>query len=212
MSFTFTIEKREGKLTDETKAMGVVSGPEYESTSIQFNRKDFVKLFEEASYTNIITLEGIGDPVEVTIHHIDQAPATNKVRHVEFYALKRGAEMNADIPVKLVGEAAVEKAEGMINQIVHSVPVSCRPRDLIQEIEVDINGLKKAGDTVLVKDLKVSDKITIKLEDDAAIVIVSAVKDEPEEEPVELVDAADVPVAGSEEDSEGAPAEEKEGE
>ena len=80
---------------------------------------------------------------------------------------------------------------------MHSVPVSCRPRDLLQEIEVDISSLKNAGDTISVKDLKVSDKITIKMEDDAAIVSVSAVKDEPEESE-EIPDAAEVPVAGEE--------------
>ena len=118
-------------------AMGVISGPEHESEAIQFNRKDFIKLFEEAGYTSIITLEGLGESIEVTIQHIDQAPFTNEVRHVEFYALKRGAEMNVDIPLKLVGESQVEKTEGIVNQVVHSVPVSCRPRDLLQEIEVD---------------------------------------------------------------------------
>ena len=36
MSFTFTAEKREKKLSDEAMAMGVISGPEHESEAIQF--------------------------------------------------------------------------------------------------------------------------------------------------------------------------------
>lgn len=210
MSFTFTVEKREEKLKNDEMAMGVVSGPEQESLAIQFDRKEFRKLFDETGYVNIVVLEGLGDPIEVTVHHIDQAPFTNEVRHVEFYALKRGAEMNADIPVKLVGESPAESADGIVNQVVHTIPVSCRPRDLIQEIEVDISELKEPGDSISVSDLKVSDKITIKLEPDAAIVTVSATKEEPEEEVEEVVDAADVPVAGAEEDGSEDESEKKE--
>jgi large subunit ribosomal protein L25 len=198
MSFTFTVEKREGKVKDDSLAMGVASGPKQESIPVQFDRKAFTKLYSEAGATNIVALEGLGEEMEVTIKKIDRAPFTNDIHHVEFFVLERGVEMTADVPLVAVNEPTVSQQDGIVNQIVQTVNISCRPRDLIQEIELDMSLLKEVGDTVTVADLEVPKGITINLEPDTALVSVSAVKDEPEPEPEEIPDAADVPVAGDE--------------
>lgn len=201
MSFTFKVEKREGKVTNEELCMGVVSGAKQESISLQFDKKDFKNLFAEAGYTNIITLEGLGDPIEVTIKNLDRAPFTNEVRHVEFYALERGVEMNAEVPLVLVNESPLASTNAIINQVVYTVPISCRPRDLIQEIEVDMSKLAEMGDTIFVKDLKVSEKVTINLDSETAIVTASEPKPEKKEEE-EITPAAEVPVEGEEVETE----------
>jgi large subunit ribosomal protein L25 len=211
MTYTFTVEKREGKISDDALCMGVVSGAEMDSVPVQMNRKDFVKLVHEAGQNNIVTLTGLDKDVEVTIKHIEQAPFTNEVHHVEFYALKRGVDMNADVPLTLVGEAPAADLEAIINQPVHSVSISCRPKDLIQEIEVDMTTLKEIGDTITVADLKTPSGITVTMEPSTVLLSVAATKEaEPDEDP-EPVDAADVPEVGEgDADSSEATTEEKE--
>lgn len=203
MTFTFTVEKREGTLKDEELCMGVVYGPKQESTSLQFNRKAFKKLHDEAGSTNIIALEGLGEPIDVTITKLDRAPFTNEVRHVEFYAMERGVEMTADVPLVQVGEAQAANLQAIINQSIHNVSISCRPKDLIQEITVDMSLLKDFGDSITVADLKVPKGITINLAPEAVIISVTQAQEEKkEEEAEETPDAADVPVAGKEDASE----------
>lgn len=182
MTFTFKAEKREGKLKDSELCMGVVSGPEQESTALQFNLKDFKKLLGEAGQANIVTLEGLEKPVEVTIHHVDYAPFTNEIRHVEFYALKRGAEMNADIPLNYVGEAPAVKLDATINKILRSLSITCKPKDLIQEVEVDLSKLAEIGDTITIKDLSIPKSVKVNHEPDAGVVTAMAPKSEKKEE------------------------------
>lgn len=201
MTFTFTVEKRKGKVNDDVLAMGVASGPKQESIPVQFDRKAFIKLYAEAGATNIVALKGLDEDLEVTIKKIDRAPFTNDVHHVEFFVLERGVEMNADVPLVPVNDHQVKQQDGIVNQIVQTLSITCRPRDLIQEIQLDMSLLKEVGDTITVADLKVPKGITINHEPDTALVSVSAVKDEPEAEPEEIPDAADVPVAGEEEKS-----------
>lgn len=198
MTYTFKVEKREGKIKDEELCMGVVSGRKTESTSLQFNLKDFKKLYAEAGNNSIITLEGLGEPLEVTVLNVTQAPFTNEVHHVDFYALERGVEMNAEVPLVLEGEAPAANLDGIINQILHTVSISCRPRDLIQEIKVDISVLKEIGDSIHVKDLKIPKNITVTTDMDAPVVSAQAPKPDRSAEPAEKADAADVPVVGDE--------------
>lgn len=201
MNFTFAVTKREEKIKDPALAMGVAYGPKHESTAIKFDRKAFTKLLQTAGTTNIITLEGLAEPVEVTIRNVDRAPFTNEVHHVEFYVLERGVEMSADVPLVQVNEPGVNSQEGIVNQIAQTLNINCRPRDLIQEIELDMSLLKSVGDTITVADLNVPEGITINHDPDMALVSVSAVTEEPKDETEEVPDAAEVPVVGAEDSS-----------
>ncbi len=181
MSYTFKVEKREDKLKDDSLCMGVVSSGKMESVPLQFDLREFKKLYAEAGQNSIITLEGLDEPVEVTIQYVDLAPVTSEVHHVEFHALERGVEMEADIPLTLAGEAPAAKQDAVINQVLDTVSITCRPKDLIQEIEVDMTLLKEVGDTIRVKDLTVPS--TIKITDDPETVVVNASEPAAEEEP-----------------------------
>lgn len=201
MSITFKVSKREGKIKDDTLCPGVVSGAKMESVSLEFNKVDFRKLFTEAGYTNIVTLEGLGEPVEAMIHRLDVNSVKNEIRHVEFYAIERGVEMSADVPLVLINEAPANKATTMINQMVYQVHITCMPRNLIHEIEVDTSVLKEIGDAILVKDLLIPKTVTIDLDPETMVISVSAAKAEKKKEDDEpTVNAADVPVVGKEGD------------
>lgn len=198
MNFTFNVEKRDGKVKDDSLAMGVASGSKQESIPLQFDRKEFNKLHAEAGSTNIIALKGLDEELEVTIKKIDRAPFTNAVHHVEFFVLERGVEMSADIPLVPVNEPEMNPQEGIVNQVLQTLSITCRPRDLIQEIEVDMSLIKSVSDTITVADLSIPADITVNHEPDTAVVSVSAVKSEPADEDPEPVDASEVPVAGQE--------------
>lgn len=185
MSYTFKVSKREEKLKDDELCMGVVYGPKFESTSLKFDKKDFIKLYAETGSSSLVTLEGLEKPVDVTILKLDRAPITNDLHHVTFFAMERGVDMHADVPVVLVNEAPAEKLNAIINHLIHTVNVTCRPKDLIHEIEVDLSLLKEIGDTVFAKDLKVPSTVTLNLDPESAIVSALAPRSEKKEEKIE---------------------------
>lgn len=186
MIHTFKVSKREDKIKDDELCMGVVYGPKMESTSLKFDKRDFIKLYAEAGGSSLITLEGLDELVDVTVLKIDNTPRTNEIHHVTFYAMERGVDMHADVPVVLVNEAPAEKQGAIINHLIHSINITCRPKDLIQEIQVDLSLLENIGDTIFVKDLSVPSTVTLNLDSESAIVSAMAPRSEKKEEKVEV--------------------------
>lgn len=208
MTYTFKVSKREDKVNDDALCMGVVYGPKTESLSLKFNKKDFWKLYDEAGQSSIIVLEGLEKPIEVVVQEIFRAPITNDIHHVSFYALERGVEMNTEVNLVFVNEAPAVKLGATINQVVHSVSITCKPKDLIHDIEVDLSVLKEIGDTIYAKDLPIPSTITLNMDLEAPIASALAPNKQEKKEEEEIVEAADVPVVNDEgsenqEESEG---------
>ncbi|MBU0626842.1 hypothetical protein KKG31_08245 [Patescibacteria group bacterium] len=73
---------------------------------------------------------------------------------------------------------------GKIQLIKDSVEIEALPKDLIHDITIDISEIKEMSETIFVKDLKVSDAITILDDMEQAILTVVALDEEEEEEEV----------------------------
>lgn len=185
MSYTFKVSKREEKIKDDELCMGVVYGPKQEPISLKFDKKDFIKLYAEAGGSSIVTLEGLETPVDVTVLKIDRTSLTNDLHHVTFFAMERGVDMHAEVPLVSVHEAPAEKLGAIINHQMHSVSVTCRPKDLIHEIEVDLSLMKEIGDTIFAKDLVIPSTITLNIDPEAPIVSALAPRSEKKEETTE---------------------------
>jgi hypothetical protein len=71
--------------------------------------------------------------------------------------------------------------EGKIMQIRDEVEVEALPQDLPSKFEVDISVLATVNDVFFVKDLNVSDKVTILDDPELPILTVSVIEDEPAE-------------------------------
>ena len=67
-------------------------------------------------------------------------------------------------------------------QIRDEVEVEAFPQDLPSKFEIDISVLQTVNDVFFIKDLKVSDKVTILDDPELPILTVSVLSDETEEE------------------------------
>ena len=108
--------------------------------------------------------------------------------------------LNIMVPINLVGESpAVATGEYAVMTSLYELEVECLPKDIINIIEVSVEGLTDLGDTILVSDVVVPEGINIltDLEESVARVayagIVEVEEEEEEEEGLEL-DAEDVEV------------------
>jgi large subunit ribosomal protein L25 len=70
-------------------------------------------------------------------------------------------------------------------QIRDEVEVEAFPQDLPSKFEIDISVLETVNDVFFVKDLKVSDKVTILDDPELPILTVAVIEDEPAEEGAE---------------------------
>ena len=80
-------------------------------------------------------------------------------------------------------------------QVRDEIEVEALPQDLPSKFELDISVLETVNDVFFVKDLKVSDKVTILDDPELPILTVSVLEDEAAEEGEEAATEAEAPKA-----------------
>jgi len=188
MTTTLAVTARDGsEKADTLRAHGnvpaVVYGPKQEPISVELDAKTFEKILKEAGESTIIELKGLKEPVEVLIKKVEFNPVKKQVLHIDFYAVERGKEMTTSVAFEFIGEAPVEKSgEGSVTKVLHEVEVTCMPKDLPANIEVDISSLAAVEDKIHIGDLKVPKGVTVHAESEDSVAVVSAARAHVEKE------------------------------
>ncbi len=214
MTITLAVTERDEKTTLDSLRTGgnlpaVVYGPKQEPISISMDAKAFDKARKEAGESTIVELTGLKDSVEVLIKEVEFNPIKQQVMHVDFYAIERGKEMTANITLNFIGEAPVEASKaGTVTKVIHEVEVTCKPVDLPNHIDVNIESLVNIEDKIFVKDLQIGKGVTVNTHADDPVAVVSAsrVSTEDEDEAAEAVDMDSIEVEQKGKGEEGEPA------
>lgn len=158
-------------LREQDIVPGVVYGADVKPASVSVRRGEFVKAYAQAGTSGLVSLSLDGAVIPVLIHDIDQHPLTSRVSHIDFRAVDLKKEIEAEVQIRLSGEAGAVKTLGgtMVNETTH-VKVRALPTALVPFIEVDVSRLATFEDAVRVKDLVVP--AGMKIEEDAELTIV----------------------------------------
>jgi len=191
--------------TDEIRKAGripaVFYGKKEASTPISIKQSDFLKVWKEVGESGVISLETTQGTVESLIHDIDFHPITGTPRHADFYVFEKGHKVKVEMKLDFVGIApAVKDLGGVLVKVMHAVKIEAMPKDLLHSIEADISGLVTFENQVLAKDLKMAPGVTLLENGDEVVALVSAPREEKEEEvaPIDL-SAIEVEKKGKEE-------------
>ncbi|KKU29104.1 MAG: 50S ribosomal protein L25 [Candidatus Amesbacteria bacterium GW2011_GWA2_47_11b] len=190
MSTKHTLKSEPRKITGRKikslRAQGLIPanvfGKDVKSQALQIKSTDFAKLYKEAGESTLIYL----DDRPVMIHEVAVHPVTDKILHVDFHQVNLKEKTTANVAIKLVGVAPAEKEkQGILVQQLHELEIEALPADMPEAVEVSVASLTAEGDTILVKDLKLSDKLTVKIDPEAIVVKIEPLaKEEPKEVPV----------------------------
>lgn len=179
MTIKLEVQKRDEKTTAaEVRETGnvpaVVYGPKQEPLSISVSAKDFEKVLKEAGEATILELTGLDGAVEVLIKDVEFNPVKQVLNHVDFYAIERGKDMNATVPLHFIGEAPVEDSkQGTVNKVLHEVEVTCRPSKLPSHIDVDLSSLATVEDKIHISDLVIPEGVKLEADPADAVAVVS---------------------------------------
>ncbi|RMH84201.1 MAG: 50S ribosomal protein L25 [Actinomyces sp.] len=126
-------------------------------------------LTTEAGLNAVITLR-VGDDEELTmVKEIQRHPVRRDVLHVDFVRVAADVAVEVEVPIELVGEPVeVQRADGMVDQVLHTLTVSARPADVPDVLRLDISGLE-IGDVVRVGDLELPAGVTTDVDADEAV-------------------------------------------
>ncbi|MDA0328894.1 MAG: 50S ribosomal protein L25 [Gemmatimonadetes bacterium] len=185
MSTTVTLkaEKREGtgkgvarQLRLNGRIPAVVYGREMDAIHISLNTREAEYLFHSISVDNTIVelaVEGTKESFQTLVREIQTHPAKASLLHVDFIRIQKGVAVEMDVPVHLVGTPiGVRIGGGIIEQVIHDLPIRCIPSMIPDSIEVDVTGLD-LNDVIHVADIVFSEGVEVMVPQDTTICSVS---------------------------------------
>ena len=197
-----TGRKDEGKgasrrLRHAGQVPAVVYGGKSEPVSIQVeHEKTWIASQNEWFYSSILDLEIDGKVESVLLRDMQRHPYKQRIMHLDFQRVDANQALRASVPLHFVNEekSPAGKSAGVV--IMHELTqleVSCLPKDLPGNIEVDLSELK-AGDTIHLSQIKLPEGVElphkVDAERDVAVVVARLARTEVEETTEGEADAA----------------------
>ncbi|MBI4340448.1 MAG: 50S ribosomal protein L25 [Chloroflexi bacterium] len=175
------------------------------SLSLQVETRRLERLVATTSPNTPVYVSVVGSPEThfAFLRDVQRHPVSDALLHVDFYQVSLTEAMEAEVPVRLVGEApAVRALSGVLFQALQTLTVECLPLDIPQYVEVDVSGLTDFERSVTVKDIRVSAVVKVLTSPDAMVARVNPPRAELEEEgaaPVAAEPEASAPGRAAEE-------------
>ena len=177
----------------------IVYGGELKPVSIKLNHNDvWLASQHEWFYSSILDLSLNGDVQKVLLRDIQRHPFKQLIMHLDFQRVNDNETLRTAVPLHFLNEdksPAGKSSEVVVTHELNEVVVECLPKDLPENIEIDLSALS-VGDIVHLSDLKLPAGVEIpelKLgkEHDVAVVIArhgreEAVEDEAGAESAEV--------------------------
>lgn len=167
------------KIRSEGNIPAVVYGKEFGNKPIAVNQIAFIKTLRSEGKTGVFKLDISGTKTDVMIYDLQYDRIKNEVVHVDFYAANMKEEMDADVPVHIVGDSVGVKEGGVLQQAVHELSVRALPANLPDSIDVEVSELD-VNDSIQVKDLQSGAKYEFNNEPEEVVVSILAPTEEPE--------------------------------
>ncbi|MFN4895252.1 MAG: 50S ribosomal protein L25 [Pseudomonadota bacterium] len=177
---------------------GFIPGVAYhradEAVAVQVPYKEFTMLAKKARMSQVFTFKSGNKALDgkaAIVKEVQQDYIKGKVLHVDFQTLKDDEEITVYIPVSLVGEApGVKVQNGILTLVTHEVAVTCLPKNIPNQIPVDISALG-LGQSIHASDLKLGAGVVLSDDPHETIVsVVAARTAEDEAKPAEGATAA----------------------
>ncbi len=150
----------------------VVYGMGAEPLTVSVDKTDLrVALNTEAGLNALITLDVEGGRQLSIVKDLQRHPVRRDVLHVDFLRIDPDQEVEVDVPLILTGEAKkVTQASGMVDQVMHHLPVLAKPADIPVEVTADVSDLE-VGSSLRVSDIDLPAGVTPAGDGDATFAV-----------------------------------------
>ncbi len=125
----------------------------------------------------LISLELEGKNALAIPKAVQRDPLKGFLEHVDLLLVKRGEQVNVEIPVQTEGELA--PGGNLLEHVLSSLPVEAEATHIPESLTVSVAGLE-AGASVLAKDIPLPKGVTLAVDADAVVLqVLSAQAEEP---------------------------------
>lgn len=194
-------------LRKQGQVPGVVYG-NTDNTTFSVEEVALKKAYQKAGESTLVELDVEGKTLPVLFHKIDFHPVSDRMIHVDFYAVNMNKEVEADVHIRFEGESnAVKELAAVLVTALDTVTVRCLPANLPHDLPVDLSKLSEIGSTITVADIVVPEGVEILNDKDDVIAVAQEQREEEVEEAPVVAEGAvgpdGAPIAAA--GAEGAP-------
>jgi len=173
------------------KVPGVLYGHGIDPIDVAVGSRELrTALTSDSGLNALISLDVGGKNHLAMARQLQRHPVRRSIDHVDFVIVRRDEVVSVEVPIHLIGEALeVERADGMVEQSLHSLVVEAKPGDIPNAIDVDISELT-IGEAIRVEDLKLPSGATTEVDPEEVVVAGQATRMAAETEAEEEAAAA----------------------
>jgi large subunit ribosomal protein L25 len=193
MSIVLKSEKRVGfgknasrRLRRQGFIPAVLYGGSTESTPLVLNKKDIIQIMKlESGENTIFTVAFDTEEHNAMIKDLQIDPATDEIYHADLILIAMDKVIRVTVPIEHVGSPVGVKTEGgFIDFVTREVEVECLPKDIPENIEIDISDLH-INQSFKVEHIEASPGVELITDPGQVLVLISVPHKEEEEFPGE---------------------------
>ncbi|GAC1635190.1 MAG: 50S ribosomal protein L25/general stress protein Ctc [Ktedonobacteraceae bacterium] len=173
-----------GKKTKKLRKAGIIpaniTGHNEPPQAVQIDAILFDRLRRAHHSTSILSLKMPDATVQTAlIRHVEHAPKSGKIIHVDFSRISLTERMTMKIPLNFIGESpAVKNDGGVLLHLVESLEVECLASDLVDKVGVDISSITEIDGTLHASDVKLPQGFTLLTDSEEPIAKVASTRAE----------------------------------
>jgi len=185
--------KKVKRLRQEGLLPATIYGKDFSPLTVQLDSRAFSTVYQQSGRTALIklTIPGMKKRPSAFVQDIQRHPVKRDILHADFRVVDLTVEINAEVPVALVGTSPlVERGDAVINHGHSTVEIRALPEKVPQHLELDISVLDSLDKSIHVGDLPPHDDYVVNTAPETLLVSLSQVRaavaaadEEAEEEP-----------------------------
>ena len=122
-----------------------VYGSSKDNQSILINSFELTNQIKDPQfYSNVIDLNVGKTKIEVILKDIQRDPQKSHITHIDFLEVDQNVKITVNVPINFINEdtcVGIKKSGGVISHIITEIEINCLPKDIPENIQVDVQEL-----------------------------------------------------------------------
>ena len=171
--------RKVGALRRDGKLPAVLYGHGIESTPVTLEAHEAALKLSHVTSSSLMMIDLDGKEYPALVREKQRDYLKNRLLHVDFQVISMTEKVTTKVGIELTGTAPAVKAfSAVIVTVLNELEVECMPQDLPERVVIDISGLAEVGAGIHVRDVVISDQVTILDDPGEMIVVASATREE----------------------------------
>ena len=122
-----------------------VYGASKDNQSILVNSFELTNQIKDPQfYSNVIDLNVGKTKIEVILKDVQRDPQKSHITHIDFLEVDQNVKITVNVPINFINEdtcVGIKKSGGVISHIITEIEINCLPKDIPENIQVDVQEL-----------------------------------------------------------------------